>query len=246
MPRPCVAVVGASAGLGAALACLHADAGSRVVAVARRRERLAELAALPLAGEIHPLAMDLADPTAAAELASAILTSGAAQSVWMCAARPDPATPCPDPEAYLSGALSAWIRLHDTLVSLRALNSESRVVVISSLAAAVPFEGLELYSTAKAGLEAWARAARRRTAHEIVIVRPGPFQSEFYGCRPKLRFSELPWSRALALMRAVEQGQRDVVLGGWRDKLVSRAASLVGPERARRVLDWSVPAKDRR
>ena len=74
-------VVGASRGLGREIANALAQAGSRVVAVARSQRALAELA--EAAGGIHAEAADATDPTAAGSLldrydpCSLVLVAGA-------------------------------------------------------------------------------------------------------------------------------------------------------------------------
>ena len=71
-------VTGASAGIGRATAQLFCQEGARVVAVARREERLEELAreCKDLAGEMTWYAGDVSTPeTAAAMVKKAVLTS---------------------------------------------------------------------------------------------------------------------------------------------------------------------------
>ncbi|HEY1692800.1 MAG TPA: SDR family oxidoreductase [Polyangiaceae bacterium] len=74
-------VTGASAGLGAELASLFAADGHDLVVVARRRDKLEELAAAIKAKhpvEVHVLAEDLARPGAAKRIADALETRGIA------------------------------------------------------------------------------------------------------------------------------------------------------------------------
>ena len=65
-----VVVTGASSGIGRALARLLIDAGARVIAVARSRERLAALAA-ELGDALVPVPTDVTDGAAVARLAAA-------------------------------------------------------------------------------------------------------------------------------------------------------------------------------
>src|SRR6056297_1247810 len=67
-PEGAVAIVtGASSGIGRSLCLLLAQRGTTVVAVARRRERLNELAEQMAPGTIIPVAGDLTDPQVRAE-----------------------------------------------------------------------------------------------------------------------------------------------------------------------------------
>src|SRR6056297_335979 len=62
-PDGAVAIVtGASSGIGRSLCLLLVQRGATVIAVARRRERLAELADCPAAGTVIPVAGDVTDP----------------------------------------------------------------------------------------------------------------------------------------------------------------------------------------
>ena len=76
MAQQLAVVTGASAGIGRASALLLASRGWRVVAVARRGERLEELArqaAVLGVGEVVPEAVDAADPAAVAALCKRVL-----------------------------------------------------------------------------------------------------------------------------------------------------------------------------
>jgi NAD(P)-dependent dehydrogenase (short-subunit alcohol dehydrogenase family) len=64
-------VTGASSGLGARFARVLAGAGASVALVARRRDRLEDLAAE--LGDAHPVACDLADPAAPASIVDEVL-----------------------------------------------------------------------------------------------------------------------------------------------------------------------------
>lgn len=67
-PDGAVAIVtGASSGIGRSLCLLLAQRGATVIAVARRRERLAELADCPAVGTVIPMVGDLTDPEVRAQ-----------------------------------------------------------------------------------------------------------------------------------------------------------------------------------
>ena len=71
-------IVGASSGIGRALALEMARDGWTVAASARREEQLDELAAEGPAGKIKPYPVDATDAAACAETPAAFLTAAAA------------------------------------------------------------------------------------------------------------------------------------------------------------------------
>jgi NAD(P)-dependent dehydrogenase (short-subunit alcohol dehydrogenase family) len=138
-------------------------------------------------------------------------------------------------EPYFRLIFSTYIALTEHLIEKGALSPSSRVVAISSLAAAVPFPQLELYSAGKAALEGWCRGARDRGGPGFTVVRPGLFKSEFFRPSEVLHASDLPLQRAAKIVRLIDQDRDFVDVGGWRDVTVSRLSSLLGP-RACRIL----------
>ena len=82
---PWALVAGASAGLGAEYASLLADKGLNLVLVARRAEELQELSARLVAEkgvQVQPIALDLAQPDPAAQLA--VQTEGKEIGLLIC------------------------------------------------------------------------------------------------------------------------------------------------------------------
>jgi short-subunit dehydrogenase len=139
-------------------------------------------------------------------------------------------------EPYFRLICCAYIGLTEHLIEQSALASSSEVVVISSLAAVVPFPRLELYSAGKAALEAWCRGIRKRSAPRFAIVRPGLFKSEFFTPSDVLQLADLPLGRAAKIVRLLDSGRGFIDVGGWRDVTASRLSSLIGPLADRVVL----------
>jgi NADP-dependent 3-hydroxy acid dehydrogenase YdfG len=77
-----VAITGASSGIGAALAEQLADKGDRVVPVARRSERLAEVAA-QCAGSAHAIAADVTSRTKVRRVAGEAISHFGHMDVWV-------------------------------------------------------------------------------------------------------------------------------------------------------------------
>lgn len=232
-----VVVAGASSGLGAALALLHKRRGDHVLALARRRERLARLGEASGDGAVIPIVVDLAADHAAETVCAALCAGPSVDRFYAVAATrgPEGSLAGDDLERYLRLSFLVWVRVFEGLTRSGALSASSQFVIVSSLAAALPFPGLELYGAGKAALEAWGRAERQRFPGRLIIVRPGRFASEFYGGGQQPD-AELPHGRAEAVARAVDEGLEDVVLGGWRDQAASRLASLLGPLHTRRIV----------
>lgn len=231
-----VVVVGASSGLGAALTLHHAARGDRVVAVARRRERLSELAQASPFSRIDAMEYDISRQGAGSRLGAALASSGPFARIYAVAGSRPPALPFETPSTlsdYFQFGFIVWVELYYELCRSGSIGPDSTFVLVSSLAAAVPFPELELYSASKAAMEAWGRAERERGKCRISVVRPGQFHSEFWGPRPFL-LEALPMTRARSMVSAVDAGAEEVVLGGWRDGACSRFASLLGPRRSRR------------
>jgi short-subunit dehydrogenase len=239
-----IVVVGASSGLGAAFAVVHARRGDKVIVVARREERLAQLRR-ELLPALHgdnwvPIRADLcdaddvealADRLAAWHLDRLYLSAGANQPV----ATGGVTERLRVIEPYFRLIFCAYIALTEHLIEKKALSLSSRVVAISSLAAVIPFPRLELYSAGKAALEGWCRGARDRGGPRFTVVRPGLFKSEFFRPSETLRSGDIPLQRAERIVRLVDQGRDFVDVGGWRDVTASRLSSLLGP-RARRII----------
>lgn len=239
-----IVVVGASSGLGAALALVHARRGDEVIAVARRKERLDQLRreflpALP-AGRWMPIRADLRDVTEVAALADQLsawhldrlyLNAGANQ--------PEVAGGITERlhglESYFRLIFAAHVSLAEYLIDKAALTRSSRIVAVSSLAGVIPFPRLEFYSAGKAALEGWCRGARDRGGPGITVVRPGLFRSEFFWPSEILRTADLPMQKAARIVHLVDRGRDFVDVGGWRDVTASRLSSLLG-SRMRRIL----------
>lgn len=176
-------VVGASSGIGEAIARQLAADGVRVALVARRADRLATLAAA-LGGPSHALAVshdvrDLAGvPQAVAHADTAV---GGADLVVLAAGittTPGVTASAPDENAdvvrtNLLGTM-AWL---DAVLPRLIARGDGTVVVISSVAADRGRKGFPAYHASKAGLDVYVDALRHRHARDpvrIVTVKPGP------------------------------------------------------------------------
>lgn len=176
-----VLVTGASAGFGAAIVRRFAGQGARVIAAARRADRLADLAA-PFAGQVLPLALDVAD-RAAVEAAIAGLPA------------PFAAIDCLVNNAGLAlglgGAAAAdpddWDRMIDTncrglaMVTRAVLpgmvaRGRGHVVNLGSVAGSYPYAGGNVYGATKAFVHQFSlnlRSDLHGTGVRVTCIEPG-------------------------------------------------------------------------
>jgi hypothetical protein len=221
-----VLITGASSGIGEAFAEVFAAEGFDVVAVARRRDRLEQLAARlhdRYGVTVHPIPADLSSPDERARLCSALelqrlvidaLVNNAGYGI---------------PGRYLE---SPWAR-HDAMLQVMVVGPAElthrllpgmierrygRIVNVASLAGLVPAPaGHTLYAASKALLikfsEALAHEVRRDGVH-VTAVCPGFTRTEFHdvtGTRPKVeRLPSWMWLEA----RTVARQGYDAVMAG--------------------------------
>jgi short-subunit dehydrogenase len=178
-------VTGASSGIGRETARLLAQAGYQVIAVARRKERLDELAReLPL---ILPRAVDLSDPqeveTFCQELAHqaepiAILVNNAGYSIRGGLEDVSLASA----KRLFEVNLFSLLRITQACLPGMRRFRKGIIVNLSSIVGkfAFPFSGV--YAAAKHAVEAVSDALRlevRPFGIRVITIRPGPIASEF-------------------------------------------------------------------
>jgi len=186
MPQaPLALVTGASSGIGRETALLLARKGWRVMACARRRRRLEELAAGQDGIEAHPL--DLADAAAleefCARLAEAdppveLLINNAGYSVRGVVEK----VPLEAVRRMFEVNFFALCRLTQAVLpGMRRLH-RGTVVNVSSIAGKMVFPANGYYSASKHALEAVTDALRHEVAPfgiKVIAIRPGPIATEF-------------------------------------------------------------------
>jgi NADP-dependent 3-hydroxy acid dehydrogenase YdfG len=190
-----VLVVGASSGIGRETAVLFAREGARVMAAARRRERLAELQA-QLAKEGHPIEIAVADASVAGEMDAvarrAIEKFGKVDIlVYVTGTNtPDRALTRLTPAVWdmmisvnLNGAFYAT---HALLPSMRNAGG-GHLIYISSISGIVPDVSGAAYQAAKRGMIGLAHAIRvEEKEHGIrtCALCPGLVETEILEKRP--------------------------------------------------------------
>ncbi len=247
-----VAILGASAGLGAALACHHARAGDEVIAIARRGTRLTELArALGVAGSERwqQETLDLTQPADLDRLLLLLGTRAPISALYFVAASNEvqrhgsPSDRLAMIESYNRLLFAGWVSIAEAAEEENVLAPGATVVTISSIAAAVPFSGLELYGAGKAALEMWARATRGAPAARRVVVRPGRFDSDFFS-PSDLDLARLPHTLAARIVDDIQAGHEEIHLGSRRDRFASRLGLTAQRLATRYVRDASPGRSD--
>ncbi|MFC5908058.1 SDR family NAD(P)-dependent oxidoreductase [Streptacidiphilus monticola] len=180
MSRPVAVVTGASSGIGAATARALAGAGYHVVAAARRKDRVEALAE-EIGGTAAPL-----DVTVAAAVAASArgldrcdvlvnVAGGALGADPVETARPS------DWRAMYEVNVLGVLHLTQALLPLLRGSGDGVLVVLSSTAAQVAYEGGGGYVAAKHGAHALAATLRLELCGEpvrVVEIAPGMVRTE--------------------------------------------------------------------
>jgi NADP-dependent 3-hydroxy acid dehydrogenase YdfG len=187
--QPGVAVVsGASSGFGARIAVLLARQGYSVVALARRAERLAELAAGHPDLRIHPLAADVRqhDELAAAFAAlppsyqdiTAVVNNAGLSRGFGTIHTGDPASW----QEMIDTNVVGLLNLTHVLLPRLVRQGRGHVVNVGSIAASYPYLGGNVYGATKAFVHQLTlnmRADLEGTGIRVSCVAPGMAKTEF-------------------------------------------------------------------
>ena len=217
-------VTGASSGIGAAVARALVGGGGRVALVARRAERLEELAGHLGAGSLAvPVDLTTADAPDHVHAATAE-AFGAIHGLVNCAGRGLAgellALDLDSFDEALELNLVAPLRLIQRIAPTLVEQEEGVVVNVSSPTARMGLPGIAGYAMSKSALDALTAALRRElfgTGVRVMAVYPGVTESEFYqhimgeadadGARPPGRPAG---AVAAAIVRGILRNQREV------------------------------------
>jgi NADP-dependent 3-hydroxy acid dehydrogenase YdfG len=181
-------VTGASAGIGAAIARELAAAGARLLLVARRPNRLAQIAE-ELGGNVAVLAADVSDREVARQILAmacdrfggadilvnnaGILRTGSLDQFDLDAI---------EPMAAINFA--APVRLSYVFARAMKAAASGMIVNVSSIGAHITVPGIGVYSGLKSALEAFTNTLRLELAGSGVrvgLVAPGTTSTEIFG-----------------------------------------------------------------
>lgn len=208
-------VTGASQGLGEALARQFAQAGARLILVARSLDRLGKLAS-ELGGVA--VAADLSDLAQARQLIDRAQTEGGPIDVLVNNAGADFAgafteTPFDDIEDLFRLDLVAPVVLCRAVLSGMLARGRGHIVNVSSLAGVAALPGLACYSSAKAGLDHFTsglRADLRGCPVGTTLVELGPVRTAMYQAANGYPPTARSFRRLLRLQLLTETGPEEV------------------------------------
>jgi short-subunit dehydrogenase len=231
-------VTGASAGLGAEFARQLAAKGERLVLVARRRERLDELAAA--LGNARAVAMDLSEPGAAARLMADLEQHGDTVELLVNNAGFGLAGQFAELDGDRQREMidlncGALAELAHAVLPGMVARMAGGILNVASTAAFQPGPGMAVYFATKAFVLSFSEAMHDEAEpHGVKIscLCPGPTRTEFRsvsGFDPKGRLANLSAEAASVVaagLRGLERNQA-VVVPGLSNKMIAQAHRLL-------------------
>lgn len=232
-----ILLTGASSGIGEALAAELQRRGARLALVSRTQPAVTASVFLPA---------DLMEPgNAASAAAEAQRQLGGVDILIHCAGVGLYArswdTPGDELRRMFELNLFAAVELVRALAPPMIAQASGRIVLISSIAGALPLPWFPLYSASKAAIDAWARALRMElqgTGVGVCCVAPGYVKTQFQsnvlrGTPPKKlahnkRFAATAEAVAAAIADGIEKDRRRIVTPSIGRALI--AASHVAPD----------------
>lgn len=247
-------ITGASAGIGRALAARFAAGGHDVVLVARREERLRDLAADLEADHgvgTTAIPMDLADRGAAADLHDAVTDRDLAvttlvNNVGVGTYGEFADAPVEDLLAELQLNVVLLTRLTRLFLPEMVARGHGRVLNLASTAAFQPGPRMAVYYASKAYVLSLSEAVaeeQRGGGVTVTALCPGPVETEFHERAGMDDARLVGWVRqdaetvAEAGYRGAMAGEA-VVVPGWRFKLLGLAAKLSPRWLSRKAAAW--------
>jgi short-subunit dehydrogenase len=223
MAEPVTLITGASSGLGAVLAREFARHGHTLVLVARREERMADLAeSIAQAGHKRPvvLSIDLGAPDAVIRIAEALAARGM---------EPDYIVNCAG-FALLGSARSldrseqvAMVDLNVrvlTELSLAFIDSLHRhrggILNVASVAGFAPGPGMAVYHATKAYVLSLSEALHselKRQGIRVTALCPGPVTTTEFYSRAGIAPDQYPWFLSVSEQRVAREGYRALMKG---------------------------------
>lgn len=248
--RPVALITGASSGFGAEFARRFAARGHDLVLVARRRDRLEQLAAELPSTTCTVLPADLSDPGTPAELLGELARRGIRVDVLVNSAgfgsygrfeAEDPDRIADEVQVNV-GAVTALSRL----LMPDLLSSRHGVLLnITSTAAYQPSPSLAVYAATKAYVRALTEAIwqeNRGTPLRVLALAPGPTETEFFEAAGSDRFKvgqmlTVPQVVDVAFRALDRRDPPPSVIAGRRNRWTAVAAGLLPRRWVLRVAD---------
>lgn len=229
-----VLITGASSGIGASFARFLAGHGLRVILTARREDRLSELSKEihTQGGKAHYYPYDISKATVREELASRIISEVGhvdilinnagfgwygyfSEMVWSDAAR------------MIAVNMEAAAHLTRLFLPEMLKEKNGHIINISSIVGGLPNQGIAMYSSSKAFLDAFSTSLYRELHGSGVYasaMRLGPVETEFYDQAKRMKNGSpvpaekyaIPVDRVnAALWKLLKHPRRAIYVPGW-------------------------------
>jgi len=233
MAKPVTVVTGASAGLGVEFARQLAGQGHRLVLVARRKDRLQELA--KEVGDARVLALDLSEPGATAKLMADIAKKGETVDLLINNAGFGLAGRFAELDAGRQREMidlncGALEELSRAVLPGMIARKSGRILNVASTAAFQPGPGMAVYFATKAFVLSFSEALHdEMKPHGIKVscLCPGPTRTEFRevsGFNPKGPGSKQSADAASVVRAGIKglESNQAVVVPGLANKIISQ------------------------
>jgi short-subunit dehydrogenase len=239
-PTSTAVVTGASSGIGADIARELAARGHGVTLVARRKDKLRDLAAeLGTSLRIEVIACDVADPDARAVLFEAVADRGLTIDILVNNAGIGTIgsvtrTPVADEIAQVRVNVEAVIDLTTRAVQLMVPRGRGAILNVGSTVGYHPFPGQAGYAATKAFVKTYTEGVRGElagTGVTVAMLAPGPVRTEFLQSagmdedKFAASFPKFLWMPSRDVARiGVEalENDRGIVIAGKRNVLSTR------------------------
>jgi NAD(P)-dependent dehydrogenase (short-subunit alcohol dehydrogenase family) len=214
-------ITGASSGLGLALATHLLEQGQRVIATARREERLEHLAG-DYPGSCRTYALDVTEPAQVQSVCADALSAFGRLDVLVNNAGyglVGAFEECGREQIERNFAVNLFGALEVTRAVLPALRAQKsgHIVNISAAAAIANYPGFSIYGAAKMALEGVSEslaAELKPLGIKVTLVQPGPFRTDFIkrsldhaaGTIPDYQATSGKFARFLASMDGKQAG----------------------------------------
>ncbi len=252
-------ITGASSGIGAATARLLAQKGLKVILVARRMEKLEQLAkeinASGGTAQVFP-----ADLTSGEDMqnlihqihrgmivADVLINNAGFGWYGYFADMPEETA-----MEMLEVNIRAVVQLTRQLLPRMQVKGSGAIINVSSIAGGMPNQGIAMYAASKAFLDAFSTSLHREmrgSGVQVSVVRPGPVKTEFFetarklphgGSVPAEQFSVSAEKVAEAIVNLLDHPRRVVYVPGmlaiskWMETLFGWLIDRMGPLLLRR------------
>ncbi len=257
LPKPSpdthVLVTGASSGIGAEIARVLAGRGHALTVVARRRDRLDELAAdLPV--DVTVVEADLGDTASRRKLVAAVEADPRALVGLVNCAGFGTSGKFLDLDLQrelqqIEVNVTALMELTHLLAPAMVARGEGAILNVASIAAFQPIPGMGTYSATKAFVQTFSEAFHTElsgTGVSCTVLCPGPVETEWAqiadaGAVMVMPGKVSPQGVAKAAVDGMVHGKRSVVPG-----IVAATASTLGQHTPRTILLPALKAFTRR